>query len=68
MLRQGDMPQGTTNTMTVASADESVEAIKAVGGTIVMEKKPAPGMGWAAYEVDLDGNMFGVFEMDDQAQ
>jgi uncharacterized protein len=68
MLRQGDMPPGTTNTMGVASVDESVEAIKAAGGTIVMEKGAVPGMGWVAYAVDLDGNMFGVFEMDEQAK
>ena len=68
LLRQGTMPPGTTNTMGVASVDGSVETIKAAGGTIVMEKTAIPGMGWVAYAVDLDGNMFGVFEEDSAAK
>ena len=68
MLRQGDMPAGTTNTMAVESVDASVEAIKAAGGTIIMEKMAIPGMGWVAYAVDLDGNSFGVFQEDNAAK
>jgi len=68
MLRQGDMPAGTTNTMAVESVDTSVEAIKAAGGTIIMEKMAIPGMGWVAYAVDLDGNQFGVFQEDNAAK
>lgn len=68
MLRQGAMPAGTTNTMGVTSVDASVEAIKAAGGTIIMEKMAVPGMGWVAYAVDLDGNQFGVFEEDSAAK
>ena len=68
MLRQGALAAGTTNTMGVASVDASVEAIKAAGGTIIMEKMAVPGMGWVAYAVDLDGNQFGVFEEDASAQ
>ena len=68
MLRQAGMPPGTTNTMGVASVDAAVETIKAAGGTIIMEKMAVPGMGWVAYAVDLDGNQFGVFEMDSSAK
>jgi uncharacterized protein len=68
MLRQDGMPAGTTNTMGVESIDASVEAIKAAGGTIIMEKMPVPGMGWVAYAVDLDGNSFGVFQEDSAAK
>lgn len=68
LMRHGNMPPGTTNTMGVPSVDAAVEAIKAAGGTICMEKMPVPGMGWVAYANDLDGNMFGVFEMDSNAK
>ncbi|MCC7370142.1 MAG: VOC family protein [Chloroflexi bacterium] len=68
LIRQDGMPPGTTNTMGVPSVDAAVEAIRSAGGTICLEKMPVPGMGWVAYALDLDGNMFGVFEMDSNAK
>ncbi|MGE3908223.1 MAG: VOC family protein [Chloroflexota bacterium] len=68
LVRQQGMPAGTINTMGVPSVDAAVESITAAGGTIAMPKMAIPGMGWVAYGVDLDGNMFGVFELDDKAK
>ena len=61
------MQAATVNTMGVESVDKAVETIKAAGGTIAMEKMAVPGMGWVAYAMDLEGTMFGVFEMDSAA-
>ena len=68
MMREGDMPAGTTNVMGVTSVDASVESIKAAGGTILMDKMAVPGMGWVAYANDTEGNMFGVFQEDPTAK
>lgn len=68
MQRQDGMQPGTTNVIGVESVDAAVETIKAAGGTITVEKMAVPGMGWAAYATDPDGNAFGVFEMDEQAK
>jgi predicted enzyme related to lactoylglutathione lyase len=67
MLRQQGMGPGTTNTMGVESVDAAVEAIKAAGGQIIMEKMAVPGMGWVAYGTDTEGNQLGVFQMDSSA-
>lgn len=66
--RQGTMGPGTTNTMGVESVDASVEAIKAAGGQIIMDKMAIPGMGWVAYALDTEGNQLGVFEEDAAAK
>lgn len=68
MPRQQGMGPGTVNTMGVESVDKAVEAITAAGGQIALPKMPVTGMGWVAYATDTEGNMFGVFEMDESAK
>ena len=67
MTRHPGMSPGTVNTMGVESVDKAVDQIKAAGGSIAMEKMAIPGMGWVAYGTDLEGTLFGVFEMDSAA-
>jgi predicted enzyme related to lactoylglutathione lyase len=67
MMRHPGMQPGTVNTMGVESVDKAVETIKAAGGSIAMEKMAVPGMGWVAYATDLEGTLFGVFQMDSSA-
>ncbi len=61
-------PQPVTNTIDVASVDEAIEAVKANGGEVVMEKGAVPGVGWLAYFKDPEGNLFGMMEADESAQ
>ncbi len=67
MARMPGMQPGTVNTVGVENVDVAVEAIKAAGGNIAMEKMAIPGMGWVAYGMDPEGTLFGVFEMDANA-
>ena len=67
MMRHPGMQAGTVNTMGVESVDAAVDSIKSAGGNIVLEKMAIPGMGWVAYATDLEGTMFGVFQMDSAA-
>ncbi len=48
--------------------DDTVEKVKANGGTVTSEKHAVPGVGWQAYFKDTEGNVFGVHHEDPSAQ
>lgn len=50
----------------VASMDESLEKVTALGGSVVAPKMAIPGIGWWALIADPEGNVFGLFQ-DDQS-
>lgn len=37
------------------------------GGSVAVDKAPAPNVGWLAYVADMDGNLFGLVEPDTSA-
>jgi predicted enzyme related to lactoylglutathione lyase len=58
------MDKGTTwDTIDVPSVDEFIKKILA-GGKVVQQKMPIPGIGYAAYCVDTEGNVFGIMQSD----
>jgi hypothetical protein len=64
LLRRRDPNQPCVNTITVASVDESLEAIAKGGGVCVLPKMAVPGVGWMAYCKDPDGHIFGIMQPD----
>ena len=58
----------TTNTIGVDSVDKAIEAAKSAGGQLVMPKTPIPGVGYFAYCLDTEGNLFGVMQADQNAK
>lgn len=66
MRVQEDMP-GTVNTIDVASVDETLEKIVQEGGQVTHPKMAVPGIGWLAYCIDTEGNMFGIMQGDPSA-
>ncbi len=56
------------NTINVESIDESLERVVDCGGTIMHQKAAVPGVGYTAYFKDVDGNTFGLFENDENAE
>ncbi len=58
----------TVNTVAVASVDQAVKTAEAKGGKNVAPKMTIPGVGYAAYCADPDGNVFGVFQDDKSAR
>ena len=52
----------------VTSVDESAAMITRAGGGVVLPKMPIPGVGWAAYFTDPEGNVFGIFQDDPGAR
>lgn len=57
----------TVNTVEVANLDESIEKVRASGGKIVQPRSAVPGVGYMAYCVDTEGNMFGLMQTDPTA-
>jgi hypothetical protein len=57
----------TVNTIDVSSVDEFAKKIVDAGGKVVTPKTAIPGVGYFAYCVDTEGNVFGIMENDTKA-
>ena len=57
----------TTVMLDVPTVDEYVDKITSGGGTVVVPKFAVPGVGYAAYFRDTEGNVFGIFEDNNEA-
>jgi predicted enzyme related to lactoylglutathione lyase len=54
--------------MQVENFDETSAAIARNGGRVALPKFAVPGKCWQGYFIDLDGNTFGIFEVDEGAR
>ena len=68
LLRRQAPGAGTVNTIDVPSVDEYVSRIEAKGGKVAVPKMSIPGVGWLAYALDTEGNMFGIMQADEKAR
>ncbi|MCG3173245.1 MAG: hypothetical protein GMKNLPBB_01423 [Myxococcota bacterium] len=57
-----------TNIIEVQDLEAAVREIRAAGGTVELEKHAVPGVGWAAYARDTEGNLFGMMQPDPAAK
>ncbi len=55
-------------TMDVADVDASVAQGTSLGGTVALPKMAVPGVGWLAYLLDTEGNIFGMMQNDPNAK
>ena len=62
MARAGGMT--TVNTVAVDSLDDALARVAEAGGKVISEKQVVPGVGYHAYCVDSEGNMFGLMQGD----
>ena len=64
-------PETGTNAFTCSMEVESFaaaeEAVLAAGGQVALPKFPIPGRCWQGYFLDTENNVFGIFEVDEQA-
>jgi len=67
IMKRGDV-KNTTNTLGVESLEASVAAVTKAGGTLLMPKTPIPDVGYFAYCVDPEGNLFGMMQADTDAK
>ena len=54
-------------TVDVESLDNTIAAITAAGGKIILPKTPVPGVGWLVYFEDTEGNVLGAMQADSNA-
>ena len=59
--------QKPLNYVSVGNVDEYVGKAAELGATVAMGKTPVPGMGWFAQLLDPDGNMFAIWQDDQNA-
>lgn len=57
-----------TCSIKVLDFDVVVEKILEKGGKVAMPKFAVPGSCWQGYFVDLDNNVFGLFQVDENAK
>ncbi len=56
-----------TNSVEVKNFDETANKILKNGGVVALEKFAVPGRCWQGYFLDLEGNVFGIFQVDPKA-
>jgi uncharacterized protein len=65
-------PQCGTNayvcSIEISNIDAIANKIVSLGGQVALSKFAVPGLCWQAYFIDLDGNTFGVFQVDSAAR
>jgi len=52
----------------VENFDETADSILKGGGIVALGKFAVPGTCWQGYFLDLEGNVFGIFEVDEEAK
>ncbi len=57
-----------THYITVKDIDKCIEKIRQLGGKIVVEKTPVPRMGYFIEAEDPEGNYFGLWQEDEDAE
>lgn len=57
-----------TCSIMVDDFDKTAELIKENGGKVAMEKFPIKNRCWQGYFLDKDNNVFGIFEVDENAE
>ena len=67
IMKKEGLQSSVTNMIEVSSIDETVAKVTASGGTILIPKMPVPGVGYAAYFRDKEGNIFGLMQSDTSA-
>jgi uncharacterized protein len=55
-------------TMSVASIDATEKAVRAAGGTVLLQRSVIAGVGTLMFFADPDGNAFGAMQYDAEAQ
>ena len=68
LMKRMDPELTTVNTVDVPSYDEYREKVIASGGTEIKPKMAIPGVGYMGYFRDTEGNIFGIWEMDESAK
>jgi len=67
IMRRENPQAHTENTIDVPSVDEFAKKVTEGGGKVVVPKMAVPGVGYMAYCMDTEGNVFGIMHEDSSA-
>jgi predicted enzyme related to lactoylglutathione lyase len=70
-VKTPEMERGTnafTCSVEVENFDATAKMILDLGGIVAMPKFAVPGKCWQGYFIDTDHNVFGIFEVDEDAK
>lgn len=62
MMKRESPEHKPVNYIAVESVDLYSKKIEELGGKITAPKQEIPGIGWWAFALDLEGNLFGIFQ------
>ncbi|MDD1676719.1 MAG: VOC family protein [Methanomicrobiales archaeon] len=68
MGKRMDPSQHIVNYFGVPSIDAAIKKVKSLGGSVVTEKMAVPQMGYLVSCMDTEGNAFGLWEENKNAQ
>jgi uncharacterized protein len=68
MRRQSPQQQGIANYFDVKSVQEYSAKVEHLGGKVITQKMPVPGMGYFAICTDTENNSFDIYEPDETAK
>ncbi len=68
LKRQNPQQLGITNYIDVKSINEYSAKVEGLGGKVVLQKMPVPGMGYFAICIDTENNTFAIWETDSTAK
>ena len=68
IMKKRDPNQPIVNSIDIADIDETSKEIEKAGGKIVVPKSPVPTMGWFCMFTDIDGNIHGLWETDENEE
>ena len=68
MMKRQQPQQQISNYIDIPSVDAYEAKITDLGGTVLMPKSAVPGMGYFAMCMDPEGNVFGIWEENEEAQ
>jgi predicted enzyme related to lactoylglutathione lyase len=67
LIGRGDIHRTPVLVVGVGSLDDTLGRVEAGGGRVLQGRQPVPGVGWAAYVADTEGNTIGLFQEDPAA-
>jgi len=68
IMQRSPQFQTVVNTIDVPSVDEYTKKIAGAGGKVVAPKMAIPKVGYLAYCLDTEGNIFGIMQSDSSAK
>ena len=68
MMKRQSPEHGALMYFQVESIDDYVAKVKSLGGQVVMDKHPVPGIGYFAVALDPQHNPFAIWEEDKEAK